>query len=326
MIGPQPSAWRLGWQQLFRQTLSAAVAADWPGELPLLKSTAWTAVRWAGPVLLLGLAGGSNWRRGTGRTCFAPAAISPQWSRLSPAKNLQKLFSMAGISNLLKSLIPMAVITYLGVGILVRDWQQVLLVARATPFTLTGWLLTRVFEISWKAALAFGVAMFQFHYFLQRVNFERQLRMSREEIREEAKETEGNPQIKQRARRVQRQMRRRLRAARCSASHGRDYESGRVCSGPRIPPGRDGGTRSRGEGSHKLLARRIKQEARWRAIPVMENPPLAQALYRAVEVGQAIPVKLYAAVAEILAFIFRAQNRMNAMARPVQAEQQRSNA
>jgi flagellar biosynthetic protein FlhB len=58
-----------------------------------------------------------------------------------------------------------------------------------------------------------------------------------------------------------------------------------------------------------LLAQEIKQIARWHEIPVLENPPLAHALYRAVEVGQSIPPKLYAVVAEVLAMIFRAQQR-----------------
>ena len=55
------------------------------------------------------------------------------------------------------------------------------------------------------------------------------------------------------------------------------------------------------------IAQRIKQEARWHDVPIVENPPLAQALYRATEVGEAIPAKLYTAVAEILAFLFRTQ-------------------
>ncbi len=59
-----------------------------------------------------------------------------------------------------------------------------------------------------------------------------------------------------------------------------------------------------------LLAEKIKQLARWHEVPIIENPPLAQALYKATEVGQAIPPKLYAAVAEILAFLYRAQTRM----------------
>jgi flagellar biosynthetic protein FlhB len=61
-----------------------------------------------------------------------------------------------------------------------------------------------------------------------------------------------------------------------------------------------------------LLAQTIKREARWHRIPLVENPPLAQALYRATEVGQAIPAKLYTAVAEILAFIYRTQRMAKA--------------
>jgi flagellar biosynthetic protein FlhB len=60
-----------------------------------------------------------------------------------------------------------------------------------------------------------------------------------------------------------------------------------------------------------LIAQKIKELARWHEIPIVENPPLAQALYGAVDVGQMIPPKLYAAVAEILAFLYRAQMRMN---------------
>jgi len=60
-----------------------------------------------------------------------------------------------------------------------------------------------------------------------------------------------------------------------------------------------------------LLAQKIKKEARWHGIPIVENPPLAQALYRATDVGQAIPANLYTAVAEILAFIFRTQRMVN---------------
>ena len=58
------------------------------------------------------------------------------------------------------------------------------------------------------------------------------------------------------------------------------------------------------------LAQKMKQIARWKDIPVLENPPLAQALYKTVEVGQSIPAKLYTAVAEVLAFVYRAQEQV----------------
>jgi flagellar biosynthetic protein FlhB len=66
-----------------------------------------------------------------------------------------------------------------------------------------------------------------------------------------------------------------------------------------------------------LLAARIRQLARWHEIPIIENPPLAQALFKMTEVGQTIPPQLYAAVAEILAFLYRAQRRLQGAPNPI---------
>jgi flagellar biosynthetic protein FlhB len=130
--------------------------------------------------------------------------------------------------------------------------------------------------------------------------------MSRQEIREEAKETEGHPMVRSRVRRLQRQMRRRRMlkdVARATVvvtnpteyAVALEYRPEEMAAPVVVAKGQ------------RLLAQRIKREANWHGIPLIENPPLAQALYRSVEVGQAIPAKLYAAVAEILAFIYRLQ-------------------
>ena len=149
---------------------------------------------------------------------------------------------------------------------------------------------------------------FLFDYLLERLSFERQLRMSRQEIREEAKETEGQPLIRSRVRRLQRQMRKRHMLKDVSTASvvvtnpteyavALEYRPEEMAAPMVVAKGRN------------LLAQRIKREANWHGIPIIENPPLAQALYRTVDVGQAIPAKLYAAVAEILAFIYRLQGR-----------------
>jgi len=133
---------------------------------------------------------------------------------------------------------------------------------------------------------------------------ESRLKMSREELREEYKETEGSPQIRSRIRGLQRQMRRRrvkadvARAAvvltnptHYAVALGFDFAT---MDAPKVlAKGRN------------LLAEEIKAEARWAGVPILENPPLARSLYRTVEVGQAIPVELYAAVAAILAYLYR---------------------
>jgi flagellar biosynthetic protein FlhB len=128
--------------------------------------------------------------------------------------------------------------------------------------------------------------------------------MSRQEMREEYKESEGNPQIRGRIRNLQRQARRRRVKADVSKAAvvitnpthyavalAFDFE---VMDAPKVvAKGRN------------LLAEEIKEQARWAGVPILENPPLARSLYKAVEVGDSIPVELYAAVASILAFLYR---------------------
>ncbi len=140
-------------------------------------------------------------------------------------------------------------------------------------------------------------------YIAMRQKFEGDLRMSKEDIREEAKQMDGNPATKGRIRRLQRQARRnRMIQATKSATivvtnpthFAVALEYRDDMAAPTVV--------AKGQ---NLLAQQIKEIARWDGIPIIENPPLAQSLYRTVEVGQAIPEKLYAAVAEILAYIFR---------------------
>ncbi len=244
----------------------------------------------------------------------APEALAPKPERLNPANNLGKLFSLTGLQGLLKSLIPSAFVLYIAMSMLVRDWGQILQMSRVDARSSLGWMLSRLFEISWKGCLVF-ILWSGFDVLLSRLNFERQLRMTRQEVREDFKEMEGNPAIRGRIRRLQREMRRRrmLRdVARATVvvtnpneyAVALEYKPESMAAPVVVAKGRN------------LLAQKIKREARWHGIPIVENPPLAQALYRAAEVGQAIPAKLYTAVAEILAFIFRTQRMVDNAAPP----------
>jgi len=128
--------------------------------------------------------------------------------------------------------------------------------------------------------------------------------MSRDDLRDEYKQTEGNPQIRSRIKGLQRQMRRkRVKADVAKAAV--------VLTNPThyaVALGFDFATMDAPKVLAKgrnLLAEEIKAEARWAGVPIVENPPLAQSLYRTVEVGQPIPADLYAAVAAILAYLYR---------------------
>jgi len=133
---------------------------------------------------------------------------------------------------------------------------------------------------------------------------ESRLMMSREELKEEFKESEGNPQIRSRIRGLQRQLRRRKVKADVA-------KAAVVLTNPThfaVALGFDFATMDAPKilaKGRNLIAEEIKAEARWAGVPIMENPPLARSLYRSVEVGQAIPADLYAAVAAILAYLYR---------------------
>lgn len=155
----------------------------------------------------------------------------------------------------------------------------------------------------WKAALLFAfIGFLDFVRVYRRHN--KSLRMSKQEVREEAKETEGNPQIKGRIRRIQRDLARRnmmkeipkATAVIVNPTHysvAIRYEMESMAAPLVLAKGKN------------YLARRIRQIATDHQIPIIENEPLAQALYKSAEVGQEIPAHLYRAVAEVLAYIFK---------------------
>jgi len=150
--------------------------------------------------------------------------------------------------------------------------------------------------------LLFGWAAID--YLIEWQSRESRLKMSREDLRDEYKETEGNPQIRSRIKGLQRQMRRKrvkndvskaavvlTNPTHYAVALGFDFAT---MDAPKVlAKGRN------------LLAEEIKAEARWAGVPIIENPPLARSLYRSVEVGQPIPADLYAAVAAILAYLYR---------------------
>jgi flagellar biosynthetic protein FlhB len=300
----QAEVWRLQWREFLARSLPLP-SSDMKMCVTLLQRTAMLAIRWGAPPLLLSWLLAAGGVVAQGGLVFAPAALSLKPEKLNPASNLSRLFSLGSLRGLLKSLLPAGYLLYLGITLISAEWDKILHSCFLTPRAASTWLFALGYELAWKAGLVFAV-WFLFDYLLERLSFERQLRMSRQEIREEAKETEGQPMVRSRVRRLQRQMRKRrmlkdVQRASVVVTNptefavALEYRPEEMAAPVVVAKGQ------------RLLAQRIKQEANWHGIPIIENPPLAQALYRSVDVGQAIPAKLYAAVAEILAFIYRLQ-------------------
>jgi flagellar biosynthetic protein FlhB len=234
----------------------------------------------------------------TGGVNFHVEAIAFKADRINPISNIKNLFSLRAGARLAKSLIPA---TALAVFAVQRMGRQLSL----PPFSMVrierlGSDLYGLLE----AAAWLLFAWSAIDYLVEWQSRESRLKMSREDMRDEMKQTEGSPQIKGRIRNLQRQMRRKRVKADVS-------KAAVVLTNPThyaVALGFDFGTmeapRVVAKGRN-LLAEEIKAEAKWAGVPIVENPPLARSLYRTVEVGQPIPVDLYAAVAAILAYLYR---------------------
>ena len=162
---------------------------------------------------------------------------------------------------------------------------------------------TLCMDILWKAA-AFFVLFGMIDLFRQKRVFAKQMRMSKQDVRDELKETEGNPQIKMRIRRLQKDVRRRrmmedVKTATAIIVNPTHYAVAIKYQHESMPAPI---VVAKGK---NYLAQRIRARALENQVPLIENPPLAQALYKSVEVGQQIPSHLYRAVAEILAYIYK---------------------
>ncbi len=292
------------WTVLYRNTINAAATGDIEANGPVLFWSVVEVMRWIAPILMAGMAVSLLSGLAQGGFNFAPEALAFKFERFNPADKLGQIFSPVGLSNLLKSLLPFSAILWITVLAIRAHWEAMVLASSLGLMPFTNLIGSMVIELTWKSVLILA-AWSAVDYFLTLKKMDSDMKMTKQEVREEYKETDGNPLIKSRIRQLQRAMRRKqsLQAAATATvivtnpTHyavALRYEM-EMPAPVVVAKGRN------------LLAERIKQLARDNGIMLVENRPLAQALYKSVEVGDSIPSKLYQAVAEILALVFRAQ-------------------
>src|ERR1700733_9848501 len=235
----------------------------------------------------------------TGGVQIYPSAVEFKFSKLNPVTNLGNLFSLRSATRLVKSLVPAAVMVVLGWGAL-----KALMIPMPVMSLLR---LPATFSMAYGLALdaAWVTLVWSvLDYAIEWRSWNQRLKMSKQELREEMRDAMGNPQIKAKIRQAQRAMRKRkvkadMSRASVVITNPTHYAvalefSFETMSAPTVlAKGRD------------LLAAEIREEARWAGVPIIENPPLARSLYKMVEPGQSIPFELYAAVAGILAYLYR---------------------
>ncbi len=305
-LGKILNVWASQWSAAYQAFLALGSTAAWQDDrvAETVQGIRHVMVVMLSPLMLLFAAVGGtallvSLGQGGGLRITAEA-LQPKWERINPVNNLKNLFSLRGITRTGKSLLPTAVL----LAFAVRKIKQ-----QAAIAPLSVERLPRMFGDVYGILLDAAWILFAWSavdYLVEWQTWESRQKMTRQEMRDEYKQTEGNPQIRGRIRSLRRQMRRRRLKADVSrasvvVTNPTHYAVAlsfnfETMDPPRVlAKGRD------------LLAEQIKSEARWAGIPIVENPPLARSLYRYVEAGQAIPFHLYSAVAAILAYLYRQQ-------------------
>ncbi len=235
---------------------------------------------------------------------YSPEAMRPNFEKLNPFTGIRKiLVSRRSFIELVKSLVKVGLVG------MVAWWSVQDVIAESPALVqsdvagLLGFIGQSSFTVGLRTGLVFMVLAVA-DFFYQRFEFEREMRMSKEEVKEETKASEGDPMVKSRVRGIQRRIAyRRMMADVPTAdvvvtnpTHlaiALRYDAEKMHAPNVVAKGAD------------LVALKIKELALEHQVPIVEDRPLAQALYRSVEIGEEIPEKLFQAVAQVLAYIYR---------------------
>lgn len=228
--------------------------------------------------------------------------LTPKLNKLNPLSGFKRFFSLRSLVELLKSLLKMGIVGWVVFVILKKKMDIIPALLQADVAEILSFTGEVAFKIILVACIALGV-MAAMDFLYQRWHHEKDLRMTKQEVKDENKQSEGDPAVKARIRSAQREMaQRRMMEAVPQATvvitnpthlaialkFESDYQAPMVVA--------------KGAG---FIAEKIRNIAKENDIPIVEQKPLARALYKTVEISQYIPAELYRAVAEVLAYVYR---------------------
>lgn len=262
----------------------------------------WWAVRIAGPVAGLVLVVGLLSQLVQIGFLATLEPLKPKWERIDPLAGLRRIFSARAVVELLKAMVKVAIVALISYRVIAANLAALLHLTQVAPAEA----LAAAGSITYRTGLWIGLVLLgiaALDYMYQRWEYERALRMSPREVRDEQRQTEGDPQLRQRIRQRQRQIaaRRMMQAVpkadvvitnptHLAIALRYDEQS---MEAPQVV--------AKGAGH---VAERIRSIAQQHGVPLVENPPLARALFETAGLGQSVPRELYEGVAEVLAFVY----------------------
>jgi flagellar biosynthetic protein FlhB len=231
--------------------------------------------------------------------------LAPDFQRLNPLSKLRQL-PKQNLPSLLQAVVMVPVFGAAVYFLVKDDFQNYLLLPLRSVPAGAAYVASSIQALLWKASLVF-VVFGAVDLLRQKRRYQQDLKMSKQEIRDEFKEVEGSPLMKQRIRKLRRDMARRRMMQEVPTDTAVIVNPTHYAVALKYSMSSPGAPRVVAKGKN-YLALRIRQKAIDHQVPLIENPPLAQALYKNVDVGQEIPAHFYRAVAEVLAYIFKLMN------------------
>ena len=238
---------------------------------------------------------------------FSVEAITPKFSKLDPIKGIAKMFSKQTLVELLKNIFKVVIVggvTYLTVR---GELEHILPLMDMEIWSIMTYIGSVCFKILLRTSWVL-IVLALLDYVFQKWDFLQEAKMTKQEVKDEFKQREGDPLIKSRVRQVQREMARRRMMEAVPKADVVITNPAHLAVALEYNPQQMAAPKVIAKGT-RLIAERIKEVARENQVPILENKPLAQALFSGVEIGKEIPMVFYKAVAEILSYVYQLKNK-----------------
>lgn len=307
------------WTPFAARELAASTARLWtdalvrfsqvaPGNIPaMLLELMWEVARWAGPVALVAMMVGLASQIVQVGFLSSADPLKPQWRRIDPISGFRRIFSKRAAVELVKATVKIVLIGGLAYSLVRGSLGEYRDYMRLDPLSASAHTGLLVFRLGmWTGLSLLVLALLDYLY--QRWEFEQSIKMTKQELKEELRQSEGDPQVRSRIRQRQRQLASSRMMAKVPTADVVITNPVHLAVALKYDPEQMDAPVVVAKGAGPL-AQRIKEVAREHGVAVVENVWLARALYDSAPLGASIPEELYKAVAEVLAFVYRLKGK-----------------
>jgi flagellar biosynthetic protein FlhB len=244
--------------------------------------------------------------------------VSPDIERINPLSGFTRIFSRRNVAEGVKAVLKVAVVSFVAFTILKKELVFAPHLAQMTAQQFFIYLMSVLGKL-FLGICALMAVLAIFDYGFQRWDLETRMKMTKQEVKEEFKQREGDPMIKSRIRRIQRDLAQKHMMTSVpkadviitNPTHiavALQYDRATMAAPVMLAKGAD------------LVAEKIKEIARKHNIPIVENKPLARTMFKTLKIGHAVPRSLYNAVAEVLAYVYRLKGKLKKVSDEIQAQ------